>query len=286
MAIDGFPLDYAPVRYPFFGISSQPSGVGANLALALRALGSEVAMLAQIGADPSGQAARAALEAAGIDTRGVLTSLDRTPQSVILHDPSGRRQCLTDLKDLQDHPYPLDRFRELASGADWALLTNLNPNRALLPEARRLGLRVATDVHAIADLDDPYNQDFMRAADVLFLSHERLPDPPEACLRAVRERYGTPVIGLGMGSNGALLSVHGEPPWHVPAVTTRRVVNTAGAGDALFAAFMHGYARRGHAREALERAVIFASYKIGESGGAVGFLDEQALDRLHRERHP
>ncbi len=40
--VDGFPVDYTPVRYPFFGVQSGPSGVGYNVAAALATLGDEV----------------------------------------------------------------------------------------------------------------------------------------------------------------------------------------------------------------------------------------------------
>ena len=37
--VEGFPLRYFPVTYPFNGIGSTVSGVGYNIAAALRALG-------------------------------------------------------------------------------------------------------------------------------------------------------------------------------------------------------------------------------------------------------
>ena len=65
-----------------------------------------------------------------------------------------------------------------------------------------------------------------------------------------------------------------------PAVSTRPVVNTIGAGDALFSAFVHGYHKLGDPYEAMRKAVVFASYKIGDTASAAGFLDETGLERL------
>ena len=59
--------------------------------------------------------------------------------------------------------------------------------------------------------------------------------------------------------------------------TTVPVVNTIGAGDALFAAFLHGYVSHGDPLQAMRQAVAFAGYKIGESGAAEGFLDPAGL---------
>ncbi len=49
---------------------------------------------------------------------------------------------------------------------------------------------------------------------------------------------------IGLGEKGALLAVRKDNVIErVPAVTTRKVINTIGAGDALFSAFLHSYQR-------------------------------------------
>ena len=63
-------------------------------------------------------------------------------------------------------------------------------------------------------------------------------------------------------------------------MNTRDVVSTAGAGDALFAAFIHFYNRTRDPYEALQKAIIFASFKRGAVGGAEGFITEAQLDTL------
>ena len=89
-------------------------------------------------------------------------------------------------------------------------------------------------------------------------------------------------MGIGLGDAGALLAVRDSGrTLRVPAVTTRPVVNTSGAGDALFASFMHYYVAARDAEESLRRAVVFASYKIGEAGSSRGFLDDAGLEQLY-----
>lgn len=278
LRIDGFPLAYNPVNYPFFGVQSRVSGVGYNLARALLTLGHEVRFLSLVGQDSASFLVQNALRRDGIPAHGVLTSLRETPQSVILYETSGRRQIHTDLKDVQEQIYPPERFAEALQGCDWAALCNINFSRPMLEVAARAGLPIATDVHAITRLEDEYNQDFMRAAQVLFMSHENLSLRPEDWLRAIGQRFGTPVAVVGLGADGALLGLRGGAEiWHVPSVFTRPVVNTIGAGDALFSAFLHGYAQSGDAWQALRQAVVFASYKIGVASAAEGFLDAEGL---------
>jgi ribokinase len=277
--VDGFPIPYFPVRYPFFGVRSTVSGVGVNVSTALTTLGASVRLLSLLGDDASGRLAREALRSRGVDDRYVLAQAAETAQSAILYDGDGRRQIHVDLKDVQEQVYPSALFDQAAEGCRLAVLCNVNFSRPLLALARQRGMVIATDVHAIADLDDPYNADFMRAADILFMSHERLPVSPEEWAAAVQARYGAPIVVIGLGYEGALLAVRGEAPRRMPAVFTRPVVNTIGAGDALFSSFLHVTMQTDDPYLAIRQAVVFASYKIGAAGAAEGFLDGEGLKK-------
>lgn len=279
LRVEGFPLSYQPVRFPFYGVETTVSGVGYNVARALSTLGHQVRLISLIGDDPVGALVSPALREAGLDGRYVLAAMPATAQSVILYDGSGRRAINTDLKDIQERTYPADLFNTALAQADLAVLCNINFSRPFLRLAKEVGLPIAADVHTIDDLEDPYNQAFMTAADILFMSDEKLPCAPEEWAQRVQARYGTPVVVVGLGAAGALLAVRDDGfIGRVPAVFTRPVVSTIGAGDALFSAFVHAYLQTGDPYAALRRAIIFASYKIGEKGGAAGFLDAQALE--------
>jgi ribokinase len=284
--VDGFPIPYFPVRYPFFGVRSTVSGVGYNMAKALTTLGNDMRLLSVLADDAAGRLARDELRRRGVDDLYVLAQAAETAQSAILYDGDGRRQIHVDLKDIQEQVYPSALFEQAAEGCRLAVLCNINFSRPLLSLARQRGILIASDVHAIDDLDDAYNADFMRAADILFMSHERLPAPPEEWAGDVLARYGSRIVVIGLGADGALLAVKGEAPLRTPAVVTRPVVNTIGAGDALFSAFLHVYAQTGDPHLALRKAVVFASYKIGVAGAAEGFLDTEGLDLWHQKTNP
>ncbi len=120
----------------------------------------------------------------------------------------------------------------------------------------------------------------MQYADILFLSDEALPDPPETTARRLMDLYGNAIIVIGLGSKGALLAVREKDSVkRFPAVQTRPVVNTIGAGDALFAAFLSRVMQHQDPVRALCAAQVFASYKIGEKGAAAGFLSNEELDQ-------
>jgi ribokinase len=234
-----------------------------------------------IGGDNAGGLVVAALATDGIPAVGVLPQLAQTAQSAIFYDATGRRMINTDLKDVQDQIYPPERARAALADCDFAALCNINFSRPMLALAQSAGVPIATDVHTISDLDDPYNRDFMAAAHILAMSDERLPVSPEKWVRQLADRYGTEIALVGLGGAGCLLWVKRDNFLErIPAVFTRPVVNTIGAGDALFSSFLHFLAATGDPYAAVQRAVIFASFKIGEAGAAVGFLDEAGVAGL------
>jgi ribokinase len=285
LRVDGFPIDYRPVRFPFFGVDSTVSGVGYNVSKALTTLGNDVRFASLIGRDEAGTRVHHALAEDGIPDGYVLDQLKRTAQSVILYDPDGRRMINTDLKDIQEQVYPPVVFERALHHCSLAVICNINFNRPHLRFAKENGVTIATDVHTIDDLDDEFNQDFMAAADILFMSDESLPCPPEEWARAMQKRYGNAIVAIGLGQEGVLLAVKEEDfLGRFPAASTRPVVNTIGAGDALFSAFVHNYRKTSDPYEAMRKAVVFASYKIGETGAAAGFLDEAGFEQLVGEK--
>lgn len=280
VAVDGFPIEYVPVRYPFFGVRSTVSGVGLNIASALTALGRDVQLASIVGRDDEAARVRVDLERRELSADLILALVDQTATSAILYDPSGRRLINTDLKDLQNAAMPVELVRPTIESADAVVLCNINFSRPLLTFARELHKPVFTDVHALVDPDDDYNRDFMAAADVLFLSNEMFAGREQEFVGELQARFGPQVIVVGCGADGAMLFSRGSEPVHVPAVTPRPIVNTVGAGDALFAAFVDGYTRGLKAEAALRRAVAFAGWKIGAVGAAEGFADAATLDSL------
>lgn len=282
--VEGFPITYTPVRYPFFDVDASVSGVGYNVAKALTALGSPVRFLSIIGRDLGAALVLGQLRADGLSNAFVVQEIERTARSAILYDADGQRMIYVDLKDLQERAYPEALFEAAARDVTLAVLGNINFARPMLAAMQARGVPIATDVHTISDPDDAYNADWMRAASVLFMSDEKLPCAPEDWVRTLWDRYDAPIVVIGRGTQGALLAVRADGFLErVPAVYTRPVVSTIGAGDALFSSFVHVYRATNDPYRAIRRALVFASYKIGVTGAADGFLSAEELDRLAAE---
>ena len=285
--IGQFPIEYSPIEYKFFGLKSNVAGVAFNVAKALVTLENNVELLSMVGKDGEGKVVLEGLKNAGVSDVCILPKLQETPTSLILFDDEGKRKIYCDLKDIQETEYPMESTLEAIESADLIVACNCNFNRPLLKMAKEKGKVIATDVHVLSDLNDDYNRDFMKYADIVFMSDEIIVSDnknPWEFLKAMYEMYAAKVIVLGRGVKGALMYLGAQNEFvELPSVKTNAVVNTVGAGDALFSAFVHFYAKGLEAVECLKRAQIFASLKIAYNGASLGFASEEEIERWYKD---
>lgn len=282
--VDSFPVPYFPVTYPFFGISTNIGGVGYNISKALSILGDNVDFLSIIGNDFIGKTIKERLKLDLIYDRYVVNLLKNTANSVILYDKKGRREIYCDLKELQSTVYPIEYFETAIKECTMSVLCNINFCRPFLERAKKYKKDIVTDIHVISDIKDEYNKDFMQTANILFMSDEGLPCPPEEWAKKLIDTYGTEIIVIGLGEKGALLSVKKDNfIERIPAIKTREAKNTIGAGDALLSGFVHFYNRTKDPYDAIKKAIVFASYKIGTPNSSDGFLTEKELIKIYSE---
>lgn len=276
--IRGFPVEYYPIDYDFFGVNSSLSGVAFNIAKAMTVLGNDVSLASLVGNDLVADMFYAELKRLDIETGHVVRKLKDTLASVVLYDESGRRQIYCDLKDIQETAY--DFSGNMLDDADAVVACNINFSRPLLDMAKKRNKLIATDVHVLSNPDDDYNRDFMRYADILFLSDEGISWDKKDFLRALGDRYHNQVIVLGMGAKGAMLYMpHQNIIVEQPACHVDNVKNTVGAGDALFSAYLHYHLSGLTPVEALRRAQMFASLKIRSHGAADGFVTPDEIEK-------
>lgn len=279
VSVQGFPINYYPIDYSFFGVNTAPSGVGYNISKALSTLGDEVRLISMTGDDFSAGYIRNALNEIGVSDKYVRSDLKQTPSSVVLYDSSGKRQIYCDLKDIQETDYPFTL--NLLEGIDLVAACNISFNRSLLRLAKEAGKIIATDVHVLSDINDGYNREFMEYADILFLSDEAVGKSCRNFIFRLADTYNSKIIVMGCGSKGAAMYQRKTGRiLEMPAVQVENVVNTVGAGDALFSAFLHYYAKGYAPEQALKRAQIFAAKKITVCGASNGFSTEEEVEKL------
>ena len=279
LKIEKFPIEYSPVEYCFFGVNSSVSGVGYNIVKALKTLGDDPIYFSIIGNDLYKDVVLKELEENGIETQYVLPLLNQTVQSGILYDGNNRK-ILLDLKNIQETKYPEEKINEIINKIDIGIICNINFSRNFLETLKRHKKTIATDVHALKEINDDYNNDYIKYSDILFLSNINIVGKEKDIIKQLIEKYNQDIIVIGMGENGLLIYTKEKMEIkHFPSTKTREVVNSIGAGDALFSCFVHYYNKTKDAYYSIKMATIFASYKIGENGGAKGFLSENELEK-------
>lgn len=284
LKIDNFPIEYCPVEYPFFGIKSDVSGVAYNVAKAFLTLNNTVELVSFLGDDQEGKRIRNRLIEDKLGQQYIQQELAETPVTIALYDNQGKRKIYCDLKDIQEKQLNCHNLEQAIKASDLVVACNINFNRSLLKKAKELGKIIASDVHVLNDLEDEYNKDFMEYADVLFLSDEKLPCKPEAFLYSLKEKYGAKIIVIGMGNKGALLYERKtDNIYQLGIAHVGEVVNTLGAGDALFTGFLNYWGQGYDAIEALKRAEIFAALKITVNGASKGFSDEKIVEDYYQK---
>jgi len=280
---NGFPIEYSPVEYNFFGVNTSISGVGYNIVKALKTLGNNLYFCSIIGNDMYRDIIINDLKNSNTETKYVLPLLERTVQSGILYDNS-RRKIILDLKNIQEINYPIELFGEVIDQIGIGIICNINFSRVFLKALKNKGKLIATDVHVLNDINDEYNNDYIQYSDILFLSNENIQGREKSFIEQLIQRYNHEIVVITMGEKGLLIHTKekGEIKYF-PAIKTREAVNTTGAGDALFSCFIHYYNKTRDPYCSIKLATIFASYKIGEDGGSNGFIAEEQLEKLDRE---
>jgi len=231
-----------------------------------------------VGSDVVGNFVRTTLQHLDMDTTYLFTG-ERTGRSLVLFDTSGARHVHTDVGGVADATYPAERFSAALADCDLAVLTNINYTRPLPERALTAGVPISTDLHAIRDLYNPYDEDFLAAATLLFFSGEHLANASQT-VAELRKRFSPAIVVVGLGAGGALLSEQGRESVHVPAFPAPRIVNAVGAGDALHAAFCHFWLKGEHPEQALRLACAFAAHKVGFASGGQGFIGEAEVRTL------
>ena len=279
LRVSEFPIAYSPIEYLFNGISSKVSGVGYNVSKALSTLGNEVHLHSLIGNDTFGELVLQELSKNNIGSEGIYHFLDGTPQSIVIYDNEGKRKIYCDLKNIQESSYPASFIFD--TDYDIALLTNVNFSREFFSTFKSRKIKIATDCHVLKDINSEYDKGFLENADIIFMSNEGIKGNEDAFMRSLIETYNQEIIVISMGAQGSMIYDRiADDISFVKAKTVRPIVNTVGAGDALFSAFLHFFIQGDEPVDALTYATYFASYKIGANGGGEGFLTEPELIHL------
>jgi len=260
---------------------------GGYASLGYARLGRHTAFIGHVGADPAGQVVREALQAEGIDLRGMSGDPGGTARSVNLMYRDGRRKNFYDGKGHQTLKPDLDLCQSILSGARLAHVNIPNWARHLLPMAKDLGLVLACDLQDVVDPADAYRADFIRYADILFFSAANHADPSPV-IRAFLEGRPERIVVSGLGSQGCALGTREGISFFPPEPARNPVLDTNGAGDALAVGFLTSHVLEGRPLgESVRRGQIAALHTCALRGTSTGLITTKELEaglQLHPPR--
>jgi sugar/nucleoside kinase (ribokinase family) len=207
-------------------------GTSAGKALNLRRLGVPVTLVTVLGDDEAGRRIAAGLAAAGVEVLAT-SSGNASERHANLMDGHGRR--LSIYLTLPVAVDPVTVPDEVLDAAAVVVVDLAEHSRPVLRAARAAGKEIWCDLHDYDGVNE-FHREFVEAADCVFVSSERLPDP-EAFLRE-RVAAGARLAVCTSGADGAMALERGGEVVRVAAVPVAEVVDTNGAGDAFFSGFL------------------------------------------------
>ncbi|MDO8483913.1 MAG: ribokinase [Candidatus Limnocylindrales bacterium] len=253
-------------------------GKGGNQAVAAARLGVETAFVGAVGGDAFGSEARTALEAEGIDLRGLVT-LDRevTGVALILVDAGGENSIAVagGANAALTAAHVRKALQALAPRRGDVVLVGHEISTASTREALRLGRRAGATTILNPAPAGGLGPAILALADILTPNRGELAvlavdDGPAAGPAATALLGGTVdrAILVSLGADGALLvESTGTTPLPSPPV---EVVDTVGAGDTLNGALAAGLAAGLELPDAARRAVAAASLAVTRAGAREG----------------
>jgi sugar/nucleoside kinase (ribokinase family) len=236
--VDAFPQPRPQMIFSN-GFHETIGSTGAGKALNLRRLGFGVTLHGLIGDDRLGRKIIDYLAAAeiaflyDIDPRG-------TQRHLNLMDRTGRRISIFLEAGTFEPAFEAQRIEQSIPGSDYIVLNISNYCRTLIWAIQRHGKAIWCDIDDY-DGQNRYYDDFVRAADYLFMSSDAMPDYRPFLQRMIAQ--GKRLVICTHGRAGATtLTRDGE--WiETPIVPSYVPKDTNGAGDSFFAGFLYGHAK-------------------------------------------
>lgn len=277
--VESLPIVYSPVTDIAQSIHTSLGGDSYNEAIALKWLGDQVDFFSMIGENDDANLINRKGSEITLDTNYILPKLSATPAAVIFYGNDKKQQIFEDIKNIRDAEYNINLFKSKLPTADMVLTANANFCRPLVKAAVEAEKKIALNIRTFKKETEKYNKFFLDNADIIYLSDDNLKDDPYDFMKDIVGKYNPEILILGQGSDGLIIYSSDKDSYtHYKSVKTNEIVNTVGAGNALFSCFLHYYQKTGDSTLSIRNALLFASYKIGFVGTSNGFMTEKQIE--------
>lgn len=256
-------------------MAAHPGGAPANFLAALAKFGKKTALLGKVGTDKFGKLLTGTLDAAGIDTRGLIEADDVfTTLAFVTLDESGEREFSFARKPGADTRI---RFEEIdltlideAKVFHFGTLSLTDePARSTTQQAVAYAKSKGKLITYDPNLRRPLWKDLQMAkeqmlwglhqADVVKISDEEVEFlfglKPEEGAAHILNTYGVKLVFVTCGADGCFF-MNGKASGHAPGLSDVRVVDTTGAGDIFGGSAVYKLLETGKAPQELEESEI------------------------------
>ncbi|HEX8143962.1 MAG TPA: carbohydrate kinase family protein [Pyrinomonadaceae bacterium] len=257
-------------------------GQTASAMVALKRLGLRTLYAGRFGSDMEGHFGLASVRDEGVDVRyaEMIEGASTQIAFIIIDARNGERTVIWDRDDRLAYGTSDVPLEIAASGSVLHLDAHDPPACARMARAAREGGSIIS-----ADIDNIYEglPELLPSIDILISSSEfprRLTGIRDhrTALLEIKARYGCALVGMTLGTRGALLYLDGlfleSPALCVPGGCR----DTTGAGDAFHAGFLYGLLRREDVETSLRLANATASLKCRSLGARTSLPTRTELD--------
>ncbi|MDP3944574.1 MAG: PfkB family carbohydrate kinase [Lutibacter sp.] len=228
---------------------------GAGKAMSLSQLGFNTTFHALIGDDLFGEKVKSFLHQPNLN---FITDIDPkgTERHLNIMNNRGERISIFTNPSSDTPIIDYSKFEKKLESSKYIVVNIANYCRNILPVCKKLQKEIWTDLHDYDGVNS-YHQDFIDAADYIFLSSDNFTEYRKFMKELIDN--GKKIAVCTHGKGGATAFTQKREWIEVPIVSSYVMNNANGAGDAFFSGFLYGFSK-GYA---IEKCMQFGTITAG-----------------------
>ena len=236
-------------------------GTGAGKALNLSRLGFAVTLHTCLGDDAEAQAVVDGLTHDNIQLL-IETGSMPTEQHTNLMTPEGDRTSIYTHPPENPKEFDMTGIEQAMPSVDIAAISILDYTRPVLKLAKAHQKPIWMDLHDY-DGKNEYHQEFLDAADVVFVSSDKLPDYRAFMLQQIEA--GKQLVVCTHGKQGATAVDSNGEFYEQPIIESYELKDSNGAGDAFFSGYLYAHMQGKPIRDCMLAGAVVAGMCIQSS---------------------
>ncbi|SNR35524.1 carbohydrate kinase family protein [Lutibacter flavus] len=248
---------------------------GAGKALTLSKLGFNTTFHSLIGKDSFGEKVTSFLQEPNLN---FISDIDPKGTERHLNIMNGLGERISIFMNPSSDTPEIDysKFEKEVKNAIYIVVNIANYCRNILPICKQLNKEIWTDLHDY-DGKNEYHQDFIAAADYIFLSSDNLPNYKPFMLQQIAN--GKKLVVCTHGKGGATAYTK-EGGWiETSIIDAYKMTNANGAGDSFFSGFLYGFSKGYDTKKCMQFGTITSGLCIESELIANNKLSKTIVER-------